>query len=102
MFDFRRLRSLIIQAPMAGGINTPELVAASINAGVVGSFAFAYSSPEQISKDIKAARNLIHSDAQGALNCNFFVAPENFEASAQDSEKALDPSSPLNLQGILS
>ena len=55
---------------MAGGINTPELVAASINAGVVGSFAFAYSSPEQISKDIKAARSLIHSDAQGALNCN--------------------------------
>ena len=47
MFDFRRLRSPIIHAPMAGGINTPELVAASINAGVVGSFGFAYSSPEQ-------------------------------------------------------
>ena len=48
MFDFRRLRSPIIHAPMAGGINTPELVAASINAGVVGSIGFAYSSPEQI------------------------------------------------------
>ena len=102
MFDFRRLRSPIIHAPMAGGINTPELVAASINAGVVGSFGFAYSSPEQISRDIKAARNLIHSDAQGALNCNFFVFPEIFEASAQDSEKALNALKSLNLQGILS
>ena len=86
---------------MAGGINTPELVAASINAGVVGSFAFAYSSPEQISKDIKAARSLIHSDAQGALNCNFFVAPENFEASAQDSEKALNALKSLEFAGNL-
>ena len=60
MFDFRRLRSPIIQPPMVGGINTPELVSASINAGVVGSFGFAYSSHEQISKDIKAARSLIH------------------------------------------
>ena len=101
MFDFRRLRSPIIQAPMAGGINTPELVAASINAGVVGSFAFAYSSPEQISKDIKAARSLIHSDAQGALNCNFFVVPENFEASAQDSEKALNALKSLEFAGNL-
>ena len=101
MFDFRRLRSPIIQAPMAGGINTPELVAASINAGVVGSFAFAYSSTEQISKDIKAARSLIHSDAQGALNCNFFVVPENFEASAQDSEKALNALKSLEFAGNL-
>ena len=83
MFDFIRLRSPIIQAPMAGGINTPELVSASINAGVVGSFGFAYSSPVQISKEIKAARSLIHSDAHGALNCNFFVLPENLEVSAQ-------------------
>ena len=101
MFDFRRLRSPIIQAPMAGGINTPELVAASINAGVVGSFGFAYSSPEQISRDIKAARSLIHSDAQGALNCNFFVVPENFEASAQDSEKALNALKSLEFAGNL-
>ena len=78
MFEFRRLKSPIIQAPMAGGINTPELVAASINAGVVGSFAFVYSSPEQISNDIKAARSLIHSDAHGALNCNFFCSPRKF------------------------
>ncbi|MEC8478966.1 MAG: nitronate monooxygenase, partial [SAR324 cluster bacterium] len=86
---------------MAGGINTPELVAASINAGVVGSFGFAYSSPEQILRDIKAARNLIHSDAQGALNCNFFVVPENFEASAQDSEKALNALKSLEFAGNL-
>ena len=86
---------------MAGGINTPELVAASINAGVVGSFAFAYSSPEQILKDIKAARSLFHSNAQGVLNCNFFVAPENFEASAQDSEKALNALKSLEFAGNL-
>ena len=33
----------IIQAPMAGGITTPELVSAVCQAGGIGSFGFAYS-----------------------------------------------------------
>ena len=73
MFDFSKLKHPIIQAPMAGGINTPEMVSAAINAGAVGSYGFAYSSPGKISEDINAARNLRNAETQGALNCNFFV-----------------------------
>ena len=38
----------IVQAPMAGGITTPELVAAASNAGALGSVGAAYLSPGQI------------------------------------------------------
>ena len=38
----------IIQAPLAGGGDTPELVAAVCNAGGIGFIGAAYSSPEQI------------------------------------------------------
>ncbi len=40
----------IIQAPMAGGITTPALVAAASNAGALGSFGFAYTQPEAIAR----------------------------------------------------
>lgn len=89
MFDCSRLKHPIIQAPMAGGTNTPEMVSAVINNGAVGSYGFAYSSPEQISNDLQAARRLMNPDAQGALNCNFFVFPETMEASPEDLEEAL-------------
>ena len=75
-FSFSQLRHPIIQAPMAGGVNTPELVSAVINNGAVGSYGFAYSKPKQIIEDIKSAKNLLHHEAKGALNCNFFVFPE--------------------------
>ncbi len=45
MFKFSDLLIPVIQAPMAGGINTPQLAAAVANAGGLGSFGFAYSSP---------------------------------------------------------
>lgn len=48
----------IIQAPMAGGPSTPELVAAVSNAGALGSLGSAYSTPEQIAADIKKVRAL--------------------------------------------
>ena len=52
----------IIQAPMAGGITTPALVAAAGNAGALGSFGFAYTQPEAMARDIEAAggRALFH------------------------------------------
>lgn len=62
----------IIQAPMAGGINTPELVAAVCNAGAIGSFGFAYSAPEAIEKDLAATRQL----TCGPVNVNFFIFNE--------------------------
>lgn len=48
----------IIQAPMAGGATSPELVAAVSNAGALGSLAAGYLSPEQIKQSIKKIRQL--------------------------------------------
>lgn len=45
----------IILAPMAGGIGSPELVAAVSNAGGLGSWAGAYATPQQI---LDAARQI--------------------------------------------
>lgn len=43
----------ILQAPMAGGTTTPELVAAISNAGALGSLGAAYLSPEQLVESIQ-------------------------------------------------
>ncbi len=47
------IESPIIQAPMAGGITTPELVAAVSNAGGLGSLGAGYMSPGNIREAIK-------------------------------------------------
>ncbi len=77
MFDFSQLKLPIIQAPMAGGINTPALAAAVIHAGGVGGFGFAYSTPQKIGDDLVATKKLLgHSVNEIASNCinaNFFV-----------------------------
>lgn len=69
MIDLTQLVLPVIQAPMAGGITTPQLVAAVANHGGVGSFGFAYSSPEKIQADLAAARAL----TSGPINANFFI-----------------------------
>src|SRR4051794_16813443 len=46
----------IIVAPMAGGATTVELVAASCEAGALGSLAGAYSTPHQIAEMARAVR----------------------------------------------
>jgi nitronate monooxygenase len=66
----------IIQAPMAGGPSTPELVAAVCNAGALGSLGSAYSTPEQIAADITKVRALTDKP----FNVNLFAggyAPES-------------------------
>lgn len=68
-FALNTLRVPIIQAPMAGGVCTPALVAAVANAGGLGSFGFAYSAPQKISDDLGAAKRL----TSGPINANFFV-----------------------------
>ena len=69
MFSFQQLNAPIFQAPMAGGVCTPQLVAAVTNAGGVGGFGFAYSTPEKISQDLAAAKAL----TTGPVNANVFV-----------------------------
>ena len=52
------IESSIIQAPMAGGPSTPELVAAVSSAGGLGSFAGGYLAPEAIREAIRRIRAL--------------------------------------------
>lgn len=66
----------IIQAPMAGGISTPEMVAAVSNAGGLGSFAAGYMQPDTIREAIRQIRSL--TDKPFAVN--LFI-PETHHAS---------------------
>ena len=52
------LRAPIIQAPMAGGGDTPALVAAVSNAGALGSIGAAYLTPAQIHETSRAVKSL--------------------------------------------
>jgi len=61
----------IIQAPMAGGTTTPELVAAVSNAGALGSLGAAYLTPEQIAKTVAEIRRL----TRRPFCVNLFVSP---------------------------
>ena len=47
----------IIQAPMAGGPSSQELVAAASGAGALGSFGFAYTQPEEMKKQSAFVRS---------------------------------------------
>ena len=67
MFNFSKLGIPVIQAPMAGGVNTPRLASEVSNAGGVGSFGFSYSTPQKISEDLAATRALTN----GPINANF-------------------------------
>ncbi len=74
----------IIQAPMAGS-DSPELVAASCNAGILGSLGAQYLTPADIDKAIKKIRTL--TDKPFAMN---LFALEKLQApSAQSIEKAI-------------
>ncbi len=95
MFSFSKLGLPIIQAPMAGGINNPRLASEVSNAGGVGSFGFAYSTPQKISEDLAATRALTN----GPINANFFVfSPVDLPAQAV-LQKALEALKNLPLAG---
>lgn len=82
------LRYPIIQAPMAG-ITTPKFVAASAEAGVLGSIGAGYLSAEQTQSFIREVQGL--TDQPFAVN--LFI-PEQIEENAevlQEAKKALQP-----------
>lgn len=70
----------VIQAPMAGGPTTPELVAAVSNAGGLGSLGAAYMTPDQIANAIRQIRALTGEP----FNVNLF-------AGGYDAEMSADP-----------
>jgi nitronate monooxygenase len=71
----------VVQAPMAGGMTTPELVAAVSNAGGLGSFAAATTAPAAIRREVAAIRAA--TEKPFAVNL-FVLAP----AEAKPSEVA--------------
>lgn len=73
----------IIQAPMAGGITTPQLVAAVSNAEALGSLGAAYLPPEKIEQSITEIRQL--TDKPFAVN--LFI-PTSFEESPEKVRRA--------------
>ena len=96
-FDFSALRIPLIQAPMAGGPNTVDLVSAVANAGAVGSFGFAYSSPQKIAMDLEATKQKTH----GPINANFFVFSPIKPPDDSEIQRAIDALSVLPMsQGV--
>jgi len=75
------LASPIIQAPMAGGPSSQELVAACSAAGVLGSFGFAYTQPDEMQKQSAWVR----AKTDRAFGINLFTAaqPGQIDAGAQ-------------------
>ncbi len=73
----------IVQAPMAGGPTTPELVAAVSNAGGLGSLGAAYLSPETLREQVKEIRDL----TERPFGVNLFV-PLPFEVEPERIERA--------------
>ena len=73
----------VVQAPMAGGTSTPELVAAVSSAGGLGSLGAGYTSPGVLREEISHVRNL--TDRPFAVN--LFV-PEAFEADPGRVERS--------------
>ncbi len=69
----------IIQAPMAGGITTPELVAAVSNAGCLGSLGAAYMQPEEIRMAIKMIRQLTDKP----FSVNLFIQDTYYNTEQQ-------------------
>ncbi|MEQ9619683.1 MAG: nitronate monooxygenase [Deltaproteobacteria bacterium] len=81
--DFLGVEHPILQAPMAGGPTTPELVAAVSNTGALGSLGAGYMSPEDIESDIKKIREF----TEKPFAVNLFVPAES--PSIVPSEKVM-------------
>lgn len=83
------VRHPLIQAPMAGGATTPELVAAACNAGALGSFAAATLSPAAMREGVAQVRAL----TDRPFNVNLFILddPAPSEADVARAQARLDP-----------
>ncbi|WP_147535472.1 NAD(P)H-dependent flavin oxidoreductase [Bacillus marasmi] len=73
----------IIQAPMAGGVTTPTLVAAVSNNGCLGMFGSGYLNAEQTREQIKEAKKLTSNH----FGINLFV-PTQFSQSIDEINQA--------------
>jgi nitronate monooxygenase len=80
------LRLPLIQAPMAGGPSSLELVIAASSAGALGSFGFAYTQPEEMERQAAALR----ATTERPFGINLFVAPLPGPIDAGAQRAAMD------------
>src|SRR5713226_9370934 len=80
-----RIQHPIVQAPMAGGGDTPRLVAAVSEAGALGSIGAAYLTPQQIADSARAVRSL----TSRPFGINLF-APVRVPEGPRDLRRAVD------------
>jgi nitronate monooxygenase len=76
----------IVAAPMAGGPSTQELVAACSDAGVLGSFGFAYTQPA----DMKRQAAWVRERTPAPFGINLFVSPQPDPVPPTAQRAALD------------
>jgi nitronate monooxygenase len=81
----------IIQAPMAGGPTTPDLVVAVSAAGALGSFGHAYTAADAMRADAGAAR----ARTARPFNLNLFTAPLPVEPPVDAQRAAIAAIRPL-------
>lgn len=81
--ELLKIEHPIIQAPMAGGITTSELVAAVSNAGGLGMIGAGYMTPLQLKEQIKEIRKL----SSHSFGVNLFV-PTEFHAKENEVKSA--------------
>lgn len=79
--DLLQIKFPIIQAPMAGGITTAELIAAVSNAGGLGMMGAGYMTPNEMRSQIKEIRKHTHHP----FGVNLFIPPK---FSLKNIEKA--------------
>jgi nitronate monooxygenase len=84
----------IIQAPMAGGPSTPELVAACSAAGALGSFGFAYAQPA----DMKRQAAWVRERTREPFGINLFVSPQPQAIPPAAQRAALDAVAPYHAE----
>ena len=82
-----QIQQPIIQAPLAGGSDTPELVAAVSNAGALGFVGAAYLSPEQIAEVGRTVRS--KTSRPSGINL-FAPTPAPSDASIEAARKRLE------------
>ncbi len=83
----------IIQAPMAGGATTPELVAAVSNAGGLGSLAGVLLSPDKLAEEIRRIR----TRTGRPFNVNLFVL-KTVQAASEDLRIAMERLEPIRAE----
>jgi nitronate monooxygenase len=89
--DLAGIEYPIIQAPMAGGPTTADLVTAVSAAGALGSIGHAYTAPEAMRADAAAVR----ARTARSFNLNLFTAPTPAEPPIDTQRPAIAALRPL-------